>query len=343
MVSLASIVVLVTGTFTAPLWNASQTAHDERLLGINGSPGPAILEIFRRNMLSAADAEQVRKLVDRLGAEDYRTREKSHAELLFWPAGAEGVLLRYENDDDPERRRRVRQILDRGLGRWSNLQAEAAVRLLRGSPSSDAVRVLVEYYPLAHDAGVRTEIVAALRGFALLKHEYAEAIREAAAMRAECRDLAKSLDKDAPKELSPTLRALDLTREFFAMVAQSESKRLSELTQLPFALGNGVILTSPDQRDDFFKQAIANYRESNKNATLSFLHVVRGEEFLRYADEQESAHLSGIPAHEIRIVHVRIRRDWQTEESGLLLVRVTEQRTVIVGLGQSGIRQSRDK
>jgi hypothetical protein len=238
----------------------------------------------------------------------------------------------------------VRQILDKGLGRWSSLQAEAAARLLRKSPSGEALGVLINYIPYADDGGVRREIAATLRDFASQSDEFAAALRTAATTAdAHWHAMAALLASEKGREISPTLDALDQARAFFRLIAQGDVVKLADTTQLPFALGNGVVLTSPNQRDDFFKQAIANYREANQNATLTFMHVTRGEEYLRFADDLEREFLSGIPADELRAVHVRVRRDWQHEELGAILVRVDSRGRVVIGLGQTGIRGVRGK
>ncbi len=344
MVSLGSIVVVFACGFAPPVWNTSQTIHDERLLGLNAAPANVLIERFRTNMLSPKETEDVRRLVDRLGAEDFRQREKAHEELIFWRAGAEAILRRHEHDANLERRRRVRQILEKGLGRWSNLQAEAAARLLRRSPSPEALRVLIEYIPYADDSGVQREIAATLRDFATQDADLAREIQAAfAAPASRWQYVAGLLAEDKSKELSPTLQALDRARGFFSLVAQGETAKIADITRLPFALGNGVIVTSPKQRDDFFKQATVNYREANQNATLTFLHVTRGEEYLRFADDQEREFFAAIPADELRAVHVRVRRDWQNEETGVILVRVTSEGATVVGLGQTGIRGVKGK
>ena len=109
-------------------------------------------------------------------------------------------------------------------------------------------------------------------------------------------DVAGLLAEDKAKELSPTLQAIDSARGFFTLVAHGDTAKIADNTRLPFALGNGVIVTSPKQRDDFFKQASANYRETNQNATLTFLNVTRGEEYLRFADDQERDFFGVVPA-----------------------------------------------
>jgi hypothetical protein len=337
MVSLVSLVTALTCGFAPPTWTGSQTTHDERLLGMIAPQGPAVIERFRQNMLTPAAEKDVRRLIDRLGVDDYRQRDKAHEELTLWRGGAEAILRQYYYDPNLERRHRVRQILEKGLGRWSHVQAEAAARLLRRFPSPEAVRVLIDYVPYADDAGVQREIAATLRDFRAQSKAFAAAIRTASAD-VRWKDMTALLALEKARETSPTLEALDLTRTFFSLVAQGESAKLADITRLPFTMGNGVILTSPSQRDDFFKQAIANYREANQNATLTFLHVTRGEEYLRFADDNEREFFSVIPADELRTVHVRLRRDWRNEEMGVVLIRTMPQGPVVVGLGHAGIR-----
>lgn len=340
MLSLSPILLTLSCGFAPATWNVSQTAYDERLLGLNASPGPAIIERFRSNMLTPLEEKDVRRLVEQLGTDSYRLREKAHQELLYWRPGAEAILRQYEHDPSLERRRRVRQILDKGLGRWSNMQAEAAARLLRKSPSFEAIAVLMEYVPYAEDAGVQKEIAATLRDFASQSTGFAAATR-IAANDARLQAVAGLIAQEKSKEVSPTLQALDQARNFFSLIGQSETAKLTGITRLPFTLGNGVIVTSHDQRDDFFQQATANYREANRNATLAFLHVVRGEQYVRFADDRERDFLLAIPADEVRAVHVRVRRDWQNEEMGVILIRVLQEGPVVIGLGQASIRGAR--
>lgn len=337
MLSFAPAVVALACGFTPPVWNASQTGHDQRLLGINSADGPTLVALVRANMLTPREADDVQEAIDRLGAVDFAVRERAFAELAGAPPGTHALLLRFEHDPNLERRRRVRQLLHLGLGRWSHLQAEAAVRLLRQVPSRETVDVLLQYLPYADDPGVRRETIAALADFARLDPAHARAIENHPNATAAAKTI---LVKD---EISPTLLALDRSREFFALVAQGHVDKLAGIARLPFSLGNGVILTSDGQRDEFFKQAVVNYRDANRNAALSFLHVTRLEEHIRLADEPERSFLEDFPEGEVRVVHVRIRRDWQNEETGALLVHVGGSDSSIIGLGNTGIRGVRGR
>src|SRR5262249_17570841 len=120
---------------------------------------------------------------------------------------------------------------------------------------------------------------------------------------------------------SPTVQAADQARLFFATVAEGNAPRVADIVQLPFALGNGMLLLSPQERDDFFRQAIANSR-TGASATLTFMHGTRGEEHLRLASGPEADLLQQLPSSELRAVHVRMSRSFQQEEHGVVLVRV---------------------
>ena len=301
-------------------WNAFQSAHDERVLG---RPEITIVDRFRRNLLTAEETGQVRALIEHLGHDNFRVREKAFQELHYWKPGAEALLRRAAFDDNPERARRAEKVAGRGLGRWSPVEAVAAVRVLKKTPTPEAVKILLEYRPFAMDPGVEQEISSVLRAFAEFD-ELAELLRAA-----------KELIIDAKaSDPSPTIRAGDSARRFFALVAQGDLEGLAETTQLPFALGNGVVLTSPDQRDGFFRQAIVNYREANANSILTFMHVSRGDDFLRFAATDETEFLRDIPAHELRAVHVRVRRDWLRQENGVVLIRVREKSVHVIGLAR---------
>ena len=230
-------------------------------------------------------------------------------------------------DDNLERARRAEKVAGHGLGRWSPAQAEAAVRLLKKTPTPEAVDILLEYLPFAMDVGVEREIASALRAFA----EFDEL---ATRIRAAKQQLHPAIFNAKLPDPSPTVRAGDLARRFFALVAQGDGEGIADATQLPFALGNGIVLISPEQRDDFFRQAIANYRDANAKSILTFMHVSRGDDYLRFASAEENAFLRDIPAHELRAVHVRVRRDLLRQENGIVLIRVREKTAHVVGLAR---------
>ena len=310
--------------FTPGPWNAFQASHDERVLG---RPEISVVDRFRRNLLTTEETAQVQTLIEQLGHDNFRVREKALQELHYWKPGAEALLRRAAFDDNLERARRAEKIAGHGLGRWSPIQAEAAVRLLKKTPTPEATKILLEYQPFAMDIGVELEIASTLRAFAEFD-ELAAMIRTAKASLHPA-----VFDANLP-DPSPTLAAGDLARRFFALVAQGDIDGLAQATQLPFALGNGVVLTSPDQRDDFFRQAIINYRDANAKSTLTFMHVSRGDDYLRFASADETEFLRDVPPHELRAVHVRVRRDWRQQENGIVLIRVGEKSAHVIGLAK---------
>jgi hypothetical protein len=312
--------------FAAPVWNTFQNQHDETLLG----PLPANMtagDRFRRNMLTPEETLQVEELIRKLDDEDYGTREKATAELRFWKSGAEVLFRRHLDDESLERQRRLQHVLRRGLGRWSPSHAEAAVRQAKKSP--EMRDLLIEYLPFAEDPAVEQELLSVLRWHAAQDPAAATRLRESRLDRAQA-NLIFDVRAEDP---SPTVKADAAARRFFAAVAEGNIARLAEITQLPFSLGNGVILKTPEERDDFFGQAVANWRTHSRVASLVFLHVVRYEDYSRMLRGDEVGIFRAIPAHEMRAVHVRLRRSAEQEETGAVLVRVTPRETRVVGLG----------
>lgn len=338
----ASSILLLAGFLTPP-WNSFQTAHDERLLG-TGPVGTTLVDRFRANMLTETEVGQVRSLVRQLGADDFRQRERAFRELQHWRPGAEVVLRRHLVEQDLERARRIGQLLQHGLGRWSPLQEEAAVRLLKRQPSAATAQLLLEYLPFADDPGVLREIASTLRACAESDADVAAALRaELPSVASAWRQLLEPAVDPRRDDPSPTAIAADQARRFFALVAQGNTGELSAAVALPFALGNGYVLGTTRERDDFFRQAIGNYRDTTGAATLTFLHVVRGEEYLRLAASDDAEALRPLPAHELRAVHVRLSRGLQQEEQGVVLVRVGSSTVRVVGLGHTGIGPVRKK
>lgn len=326
--------LLLGGGFLAGPWNASQTSFDARALPTT-SP---LLSQLERQRLASDEVLQVRRLVDRLGNERFSVRESAYVELLHWKPGAEAVLRREAaRTESAETRARVERILRQGLGRWSATQAEAAVRLLDREPAETATAALIAYLPFVEDAGVRGEIASALRRAAQREPAVQAALRR---LRETCDPeygptLDAALDGAAP-EPSPTLRAEAVARRFFAAMAQGDLEALRRVTTLPFSLGNGMALTSPRERDEFFRDAVANYRETSAGGTLHFQHVTRGEAFLPWATAEEADFLQRVPGHELRAVHVRLRRSPVQEENGAVLVRVGSSDVHVIGLASTG-------
>ena len=316
--------LLLLGVAPAP-WNVSQTEHDTRIVGA-ALPGASDADRFRHNMLTPEESAQVEDLLRKIGHDDFRVREQATLELRYWRPGAEVLIRRHIEEGPLEKRRRLQLVLQRGLGRWPAPKAEAAVRLAKKSP--EMLGVLLEYLPFAEDTGVEREIASVLRSFG--------ADDRAAAATLHRHTFPAALERWIfdPNEIdpSPTVQADWLARRFFETVADGNITMLAEMTQLPFSLGNGVVLTSPDQRDDFFRQATKNWRDS-RPASLTFQHVARGDDFARLASGEEGRLVRAIPGHELRAVHVRLRRGADPEESGAVLVRVSDRGARVVGLG----------
>jgi hypothetical protein len=129
-----------------------------------------------------------------------------------------------------------------------------------------------------------------------------------------------------------------MARRFFATVAEGDVDKLAEMTQVPFSVGNGVVLATSTERDEFFRNATTNWKKDTRPASLSFLHTARGDEFIRLSSGDEARVLRAIPAHELRAVHVRLRRGADHDENGAVLIRVTDHGVRVVGLGYTAPR-----
>ena len=85
----------------------------------------------RSAALDGAARRQILKLIEQLGAEDYRTREAAQAALEDAPPVALPLLKEYENSDDPEVRLRIREIIPRARESPRRMEKELRERLKR--------------------------------------------------------------------------------------------------------------------------------------------------------------------------------------------------------------------
>jgi hypothetical protein len=147
-------------------------AADEQLLKAAklGTDGPALLDFFRKRTLTDADCEQIRRLIERLGDDDFGVREKARAEVLRLGPKTSPLLRLARNERDAEFARRAEdclRLLEPDGNNTPLALSAAAVRLLAVRKPAGAVEVLLGYLPFADGEAVVDEIQTTLAAVAV--------------------------------------------------------------------------------------------------------------------------------------------------------------------------------
>src|SRR4051812_15876949 len=95
---------------------ADETAPaDEQLLKAKGvgADGPSLLDFFRKRTLSDADRAAVGRFIKQLGSDNFDEREEATTRLPNYGTSVLPALEAAAKDDDAERARRAREIVER--------------------------------------------------------------------------------------------------------------------------------------------------------------------------------------------------------------------------------------
>jgi len=130
--------------------------------------GPALLDYFKKRTYPEADPKEMADLIQKLGDEDFETREKSYERLLALGAGALFGIKEAEKNKDPEVNRRADEIRHRIEAKADpNIQAATARLIAKLKPAGSAA-VLLNYLPFAADQEVTDEIGKTLGAIAVV-------------------------------------------------------------------------------------------------------------------------------------------------------------------------------
>lgn len=144
------------------------TPDDLRLLkevGL-GSDGPAMLEYFRKRTFPEANPEEMAALIEKLGDEDFGTRERAYDRLLVLGAGALVGIKEAEKAKDAEVSRRAFELKQRIEAKAEPAIQSATARLLAKLKPAGAADVLMAYLPYAADQTVTDDLCQALGSLA---------------------------------------------------------------------------------------------------------------------------------------------------------------------------------
>ncbi|MCI0640079.1 MAG: PQQ-binding-like beta-propeller repeat protein [Gemmataceae bacterium] len=144
------------------------TPDDLRLLkevGL-GSDGPAMLEYFRKRTFPEANPEEMAALIEKLGDEDFGTRERAYDRLLVLGAGALVGIKEAEKAKDAEVSRRAFELKQRIEAKAEPAIQSATARLLAKLKPEGAADVLMAYLPYAADLTVTDDLCQALGSLA---------------------------------------------------------------------------------------------------------------------------------------------------------------------------------
>jgi hypothetical protein len=137
-------------------------------------------------------------------------------------------------------------------------------------------------------------------------------------------------------ELSPTYRAQDLACRFVeAIVAPDRGAELKRLAGLPFFISGLTTLRTREDFERVFLSSEARQLNQPKRLQVNSLFVMRGEEYILDAPEDERAFLSELGLANVRAVMME-STDQGKRERGMLLLHFHEQQAQVVGFGQLG-------
>jgi HEAT repeat protein len=164
-----------------PAAPAVTNSEDEKVLreAKVGGDGPALLDYLRKHTLTAAQREQVRTQVPRLGNDDFKVRQQASAALLALGPAIVPHLRRALDDPDEEVRERLRAALAVLEPAVRPAVSAAVVRLVRVRAPAGAVAVLLACLPEADDETVEDEAVMALAVLGVTDGKVAAAVADA--------------------------------------------------------------------------------------------------------------------------------------------------------------------
>jgi HEAT repeat protein len=164
-----------------PVAPATTASEDEKVLreARVSADGPSLLDYLRRHTLTAAQRDQVRGLLPRLGDDDFKVRQQASAGLLALGPAVAPHLRRALDDPDEEVRERLRAALA-VLEPASRPAVSAAVaRLVRARALAGAVPVLLTYLPEADNEAVEDEVASTLAVLGVSEGKVAAVVADA--------------------------------------------------------------------------------------------------------------------------------------------------------------------
>jgi hypothetical protein len=129
--------------------------------------GPGLLEFFRARSPNRTNQARIQVLIERLGSDSFRIRQRAAAELISLGPVASPLVRGAVSSTDPEVHRLAQLVLDRIAGAYDPMVAAAAGRLLARRRPAGTVGVLLAFVPVAEDYGIAGEIQSVLTTLAL--------------------------------------------------------------------------------------------------------------------------------------------------------------------------------
>jgi hypothetical protein len=162
---LPTLAALVAVAQPAPMPPPAPSADDESLLKAAkfGVDGPGLLDYFHRHTTPPEKQEHILALIQQLGDDSFKVRNKATTELAALGAAAIPYVRRAQDDANPEVQERVDALMKGADG--SNVRADqsaAAARLIRQRAPADAAAALLAYLPDADSDAVDEEVLASL-------------------------------------------------------------------------------------------------------------------------------------------------------------------------------------
>lgn len=131
--------------------------------------------------------------------------------------------------------------------------------------------------------------------------------------------------------LTPQGRARDLGRRLLLALAAGDVDEIKQTIDVPFCVAD-ISLQKWSETEEFFQQALGEWRRTNAKMNFRMQNVVSLEEYLQTARDGTAA-FALLPKQTIRVVYVCGHFGNAREEAGAILVRVTGNHPRVIGIG----------
>lgn len=241
------------------------------------------------------------------------------------------------------------------LGHHGSMQQRSVVRQMQADADSHVRLRAAQGLLLAGDSTAVETLIALLRAEGDIARRAEDALVQLGDRDAP--DLALALDKDmrqqthdawlawwrgrgdsvdvakamAQIDFTPLGRARDLSRRLLLAMVAGDVGEVKQVIDVPFNVSD-TALTKWNDAEQFFHQALDEFRRTNAKMKFRVLDVVSVDEYLKTVREGTAA-FNSLPKQAIRVVYVRGQFGTAREETGAILVRVTGSHPRVVGIG----------
>jgi hypothetical protein len=138
---------------------------------------------------------------------------------------------------------------------------------------------------------------------------------------------------DLAQEFSPTRQAQACAKQFIDAVVTCRPEGIKSITSVPFFVSGVTTFRTADETHQAFVMALTNLKKRPRALKLEARLIVRGEDYLAEAPEEERAFLAEVTLDNIRAVLINVM-EGDVREQGVLLLRFDQGQVHVVGYGR---------